>query len=932
MESHNQSSIRRITMNKTITFFMVLFLMSSAAALADNLSHSYQFSDENGSRLVRTETPNQGYADDLLSRKLPVRNPHILAQVVWVDRNHQNAIAERVAVTPDGSGIFAGWWLNNERFSAYVSAGMQAPLWAYSQDVDWQMPVDASNNNYAGTGTRLPGFIWSHESPMYEEAIEFDPGYLGRGISFSGDGNLVASVASLNSDEAILVVYDLNLDDTLYTRHFVPTTGLYGVDFSKDGSTIVVSNYGGLLVYNVPNGDLIGTIYNYSQNTAKISADGSLIVIGTFTGVVYLHEWNGSQYESRWIRSTGDDWVTALDVSADGSTVACGTLDFENSQIAGGKFMLFDAESGSTLIDYDEYGDEVGSVALSADGRYAIAGSWGQYGGTFGDVVTCFIRDTDIPIFQLLDDTDEPGSVFGVAISDSGHYAAAGGKAVHAREFGNGGMLYSIKINDPLTNDAAVASIDEPGEFVDPGSSVIPTATFINVGSEDASFTASCVVSNMETDSVVYSASSEINGLPSFSTNVVYFSPDFVMPAEGRYRMEFIASMGGDQDNSNNHLALVIRSWHDLKAVGISSPFDEITLNWPMTGLAIFRNMGSYYETADISLAIYDSTQTEVYSSISTVYGLAPYMEAEVQFDEWNPDRDGSYRAVFSADLSDDRFPDDNTIERNFVVVDEMIYDDGIADNPFWVGPYPNYHNRKFAQRFEPNIDAPFSITNSRFYLGNVNYTGSFDHLAVAKDMDNLPDTANYLAFQANPELSGPGSWTSVDLDGFSNDNLALWVILRWADTDQPGPYIGADNSGILNRQAYWYTDENGWNQYPFFDWMIRLTVQTSTGIESEYFSGLPEKISLLPNYPNPFNPVTNIRFALPDPGRVTIDIYNTLGQKVRTLSDSYFEAGYHTLVWDGKSDASAEVSSGAYYYRLITGDRQITRKMLLLK
>ncbi|TKJ24590.1 MAG: hypothetical protein CEE42_10185, partial [Promethearchaeota archaeon Loki_b31] len=87
--------------------------------------------------------------------------------------------------------------------------------------------------------------------------------------------------------------------------------------------------------------------------------------------------------------------------------------------------------------------------------------------------------------FQVKDNREQ-------GISDSGNYVTAGGKAVHAREFGNGGMIYSIQLHDPLEYDAAVASIDEPGELVMPGEAVTPSATFINVGSNGVGFTTNC--------------------------------------------------------------------------------------------------------------------------------------------------------------------------------------------------------------------------------------------------------------------------------------------------------------------------------------------------------------------------------------------------------------------------------------------------------
>ncbi len=915
-----------------LIFILALLIALSAQAFAENTTHTYQFSSENGERVVKTDTPLDGSFGAIVRPKLPIRNPSIMAQVVWVDRAHENAIAENVAVTPDGSGIFAGWWLNNERFSSYVSAGMNSPLWTYRQEVDWQLPVDASNSDFSGVANGIPAYIWEHGSPLYTDEIELTPGYAGRGVSFSGDGNLLAVVSRLGNDNAKLLVYDLNLRDTVFTRSFVPTSGLYGVAFSSDGTTIVVSNYGGLLVYNVPAGDLIGTLYNYSQNTAKISGDGSRIAIGTFNGTAILYEWDGSQYNNAWTINTGHEWVTALDISDDGSTVGCGTLDFIGGGY-GGKFMMINSDSGTVLIDYDEYGDEVSSIAISDDGQYAIVGSWGQYDATYGDVITCFTRDTNIPIFQLLDDIDEPGSVFDVAISGSGHYAAAGGKAVHARTFGNGGMLYSIKINDPLTNDVAIASIDEPGEFLSPGESVIPTATFINVGLNSASFTTNCVITDIDSGIVVYSSSFDITDLQSFATSVVYFSPDFIMPAEGRYRMEFTADMASDEDISNNDLSLVLRSWHDIKILDIIAPFDEATNNWPMYPIASCKNLGSYIEDFDILVEIYDSTNTQVFSNQMTVYSLQPYMDEEVQFGEWYPDANGIYRAEITALVPDDYFPNDNFAEKYFTVVDEMIYDDGMAEINIWVNAYPYSVNRKFAQRFMPNMEAPFTISNTRFFIGNIDYNGYFDYIGVTKELGGFPDTNNFLAYQENPTLSGPGNWSSVDLNGTAGDDSPLWVILHWPDRDDSGPYIGADETGILEGQSFWYDNSSGWTQYPWRDWMIRMTLSDyATGNESDYISGLPTKLALSQNYPNPFNPSTNIAFDLPNPGFVKIEIFGLTGAKIRTLTDSHFDAGFQSVTWNGKSDSGDKSASGVYYYRLTSGGHRITRKMMLLK
>ena len=89
---------------------------------------------------------------------------------------------------------------------------------------------------------------------------------------------------------------------------------------------------------------------------------------------------------------------------------------------------------------------------------------------------------------------------------------------------------------------------------------------------------------------------------------------------------------------------------------------------------------------------------------------------------------------------------------------------------------------------------------------------------------------------------------------------------------------------------------------------------------------------SLSQNYPNPFNPQTTIRFTLKDNAPVTLKIYNVAGQLVKTLVSGTRTAGEHTVRWDGRNDAGQAVSSGVYFYKLVTKNFSQTRKMVLLK
>jgi len=95
--------------------------------------------------------------------------------------------------------------------------------------------------------------------------------------------------------------------------------------------------------------------------------------------------------------------------------------------------------------------------------------------------------------------------------------------------------------------------------------------------------------------------------------------------------------------------------------------------------------------------------------------------------------------------------------------------------------------------------------------------------------------------------------------------------------------------------------------------------------IDSE--NSLPAFVTLHPNYPNPFNATTVISFELEKSDHVTLDIYDILGRKVKTLLDEIQATGEHTVIWQADG-----FSSGVYFYRLITGDNIQTQKMVLMK
>lgn len=134
-----------------------------------------------------------------------------------------------------------------------------------------------------------------------------------------------------------------------------------------------------------------------------------------------------------------------------------------------------------------------------------------------------------------------------------------------------------------------------------------------------------------------------------------------------------------------------------------------------------------------------------------------------------------------------------------------------------------------------------------------------------------------------------------------------------WIFAPEPPPVVG---DGICPEYAH--TDPGKVD--------IRLPVQEFDG------PVLPETYSIDQNNPNPFNPTTSINFALPTAAKTKIEVFNILGQKVRTLVDEYLTAGNKRVEWDGTDERGSAVASGIYLYKMTANDFTETKKMLLMK
>ncbi len=128
-----------------------------------------------------------------------------------------------------------------------------------------------------------------------------------------------------------------------------------------------------------------------------------------------------------------------------------------------------------------------------------------------------------------------------------------------------------------------------------------------------------------------------------------------------------------------------------------------------------------------------------------------------------------------------------------------------------------------------------------------------------------------------------------------------------------------------------------GMNETPVDDWAVDMTTRgemsvTVVGVNDNQPSLVVNEFALNNNYPNPFNPTTNITFSVPNMSKVSLVVYNTLGQKVRTLVNNQTLSGNQTAVWNGTNEFGSSVPSGIYYYRMESGSSSVTKSMVLLK
>jgi hypothetical protein len=196
--------------------------------------------------------------------------------------------------------------------------------------------------------------------------------------------------------------------------------------------------------------------------------------------------------------------------------------------------------------------------------------------------------------------------------------------------------------------------------------------------------------------------------------------------------------------------------------------------------------------------------------------------------------------------------------------------------------------------------------------------TLNFSNTAVNTSSEKIITFVNFGNLPLNITLQSLPGFTFPELTGNSlvvpnNNNVPVRVLFSPTEEINYSGYlrIATNDPSVLNDSIY--VNANG----------------SSAGDNP---NPIPVVTKLNGNYPNPFNPTTNISFSLKERQNVQIYVYNTKGQLVKRLISQNMNAGNHTVVWNGKDNNGRSVASGIYFYRMNTEKSSFTKKMMLIK
>ncbi len=226
---------------------------------------------------------------------------------------------------------------------------------------------------------------------------------------------------------------------------------------------------------------------------------------------------------------------------------------------------------------------------------------------------------------------------------------------------------------------------------------------------------------------------------------------------------------------------------------------------------------------------------------------------------------------------------------------------------------------------------------------GQVPLPVAFNNTWTSTRIDTSPGFPAFATISIDTSINTVDAWGTVQLPAGTFDCLRVRGedteirqtinngVVTSIDTTTGIEYVWVTQDHFLIAEANSQDNDTDLNFTDASSFQRLASITTAIEEQAEN-TEIPSNFELFQNLPNPFNPETLIRFQLPQTRHVVLKIFNTIGQEIRTLADVPYEAGYHSIKWDGKNNNGTPASSGIYFYKLQAGTFSLVKKMSLLK
>lgn len=321
------------------------------------------------------------------------------------------------------------------------------------------------------------------------------------------------------------------------------------------------------------------------------------------------------------------------------------------------------------------------------------------------------------------------------------------------------------------------------------------------------------------------------------------------------------------------------------------SRFGMSSRNDAITSFSIYRDGILIYEEFNPEVSTYSDMNVEI--GVHTYHVTAMY---------------GQYESPISNSVSIFVLP---------ALHGESYFDDGTSEEALTVGT-----NRQVGVRHNFYAGNPVVVNYAKVYVHTVGSQNVILRLWDVNPETGLPGTQLHQVIYPIANIIQGWNFIPIPENNAVPGGDFYLTILETAGS----PRYGLDTS---NDGHTFSSMGSVWAPYTAGEAMIRAIVYTGSSTENEEVPALQFATS---NYPNPFNPETNISYSIPQSGVASVKVYNLKGQQIRTLVNGEVAAGTHTVVWNGTDDKGKAVSSGVYFYRVENAGKVITKKMLLSK